>query len=79
MYPKVSKNDNARYIYRILLPLSQKAGREAFDKVDPLFCKGCKQHCTSSAVRPAEVAAVFATKLGTSVSTSPCASMVGWA
>lgn len=37
MYPKVSKNDNARYIYRILLPLSQKAGREAFDKVDPLF------------------------------------------
>ena len=37
MYPKVSKNDNARYIYRILLPLSQKAGREAFDNVDPLF------------------------------------------
>ena len=27
----------ARYIYLILLPLSQKAGREAFDKVDPLF------------------------------------------
>ena len=37
MYPKVSKNDNAGYIYRILLPLIQKAGREAFDNVDPLF------------------------------------------
>ena len=37
IYPKVSKNDNARYIYRILLPLIQKAGREAFDNVDPLF------------------------------------------